>query len=268
MNKGLKRAIRRIATSFAALLAGLIIVWLMVLALGVTVRLDVLRDPIETAASRALGREVRIGGPIELRPTLGPTVVVHGLGIAGSGGQDGTDLLQADRVEARLGLIALLRGRPYIARLLIQDVSITLETRGDGSRNWRHADARASTDHAPSPMTPRSEAPVIRQQELRDLSLLNIVLSYRDDRTGQHYRIKLDEISGSSLLDQPLDLLIRGGIGQEPYVANLTGGTLSELLAFLRKLAAANHGDHRGRKPGAERHSGRVASRTRACNGI
>ena len=71
--------IRRIALSLLALLCGFIIAWLTVLALGITVPLDVLHDPIETEASRALGREVHVLGPIAARLTLGPTIVMHGL---------------------------------------------------------------------------------------------------------------------------------------------------------------------------------------------
>jgi uncharacterized protein involved in outer membrane biogenesis len=223
--------IRRIAITFAALLAGFIIVWLMVLVLGMTVRLDVLRNPIETAASHALGREVHVLGAIEVRPTLGPTVVAHGVRIADPGGQNGVDLLLADRVEARLGLTGLLRGRPYVTRLLIHDVSINLQTHGDGSRSWR-ADNRAAVDHASSRRPSGRPAPAIRQRELKDLSLHNIVLSYRDDRTGRQYHLRLDEISGSAMPGEPLDLLIRGSIGRQTYAAKLTGGNLSEFLAF------------------------------------
>jgi uncharacterized protein involved in outer membrane biogenesis len=224
--------IRRTAISLAALLAGFIILWLIVLALGVTVRLDVLRYPIETAASRALGREVRVSGPIELIPTLGPTVVVHDLRIASPSGWHGADLLQAARVEARLGVIALLRSSPCIARLMIQDVSINLQTRGDGSRNWRIADVRAVTGHMPSRRSPVNQALAIWQRELQELSLRNIVLSYQDDRTGQHYQVRFDEVSGSAFPDQALELLIRGDVHQEPYIAHLKGGNLSGLLAW------------------------------------
>ncbi len=221
--------IRRTAIAIAALLAGFIIVWLMVLATGVTLRIDALRDPIETEASRALGREIHVDGTIEVRPTLGPTVVVHGLRVGNPDGWHGTDLMQADRVEARLGLVALLRGRPCITRLLIQDVSINLQTRGDGSGNWRHADDRAVTGYAPK--KPVSGELAIWQQELKGLFLRHIVLSYRDDRTDWHSQLKLDEISGSARPGQALDLLIRGRLRQEPYVAHLTGGNLTELLS-------------------------------------
>jgi uncharacterized protein involved in outer membrane biogenesis len=230
-DKGPERVIRRIALSFIALLTGFIIVWLTILALGITVPLDILRDPIETAASHALGREVRVLGPIDARPTLGPTIIVHGLQITDPGGQKGFGLLLADRVEARLGLIDLLWGRPYITRLLIQDARINLQTRGDGSRNWRTANSRAAVDLAPSRGQSNTRTLEIRQRELQELSLRNIVLSYRDDRTGQQYQFKLDEVSGSAMPGRPLDLLIHGDIRQKTYVAHLSGGELSELLA-------------------------------------
>ena len=223
--------IRRIVLSLAALLTGFIIVWLTVLALDITVRLDVLRDPIETAASRAIGRQVRVHGRIEARPTLGPTIVVHDLRITDPGGQEGIDLLLADRVEARLGLIDLLRGRPYITRLLIEDASINLQTRADGSQNWHTGDNRSAVDLVPSRRPPVTRTLAIRQRELKDLSLHNIVLSYRDDRTGAHYQYNLDEVSGSAMPGQPLELLIRSAIQQEACVARLSGGNLSALLA-------------------------------------
>jgi len=223
--------IRRIVLSLAALLTGFILVWLALLALNITVRLDVLREPIETAASQALGRQVRVFGQIEAQPTPGPTIVVHDLRITDPDGQQGIDLLQADRVEAKLGLIGLLSGSPYITRLLIQDARINLQTRVDGSRNWRIADKRAAADLVPSLRPPASRTLAILQRQLKVLSLRDIVLTYRDDKTRQHYQIKVDEVSGSAMPGQPLDLLIRGGIRQETWVAHLSGGNLSELLA-------------------------------------
>jgi len=221
--------IRRTAIAIAALLAGFIIVWLMVLATGVTLRIDALRDPIETAASRALGRDVHVDGTIDVRPTLGPTVVLHRLRVGNPDGWHGADLMQADRVEARLGLVALLSGRPCITRLLIQNVSINLQTRGDGSGNWRHVGDRAVRGYASG--SPECGGLSIWQRGLKELFLRNIVVSYRDDRNEWHSRLKLDEISGSARPGQPLDLLIRGRLRQETYVARLTGGSLMELMS-------------------------------------
>ncbi len=135
-------------------------------------------------------------------------------------------------MEARLGLIDLLRGSPYITRLLIQDASINLQIRGDGTRNWHTADIQTAVDLAPTVGPPATRTLAIRQRELKDLSLHNIVLSYRDDRTSQHYQLKHDEVSGNAMPGQPLDLLIHGSIRQQACVAHLSGGNLSELLAY------------------------------------
>jgi hypothetical protein len=70
MNSRSWKVSRRIAAFLGALLAGLSIVWLTVLAVGVSIPLDAMRDSLERAVSESLGREVRIGGSIALRPTL------------------------------------------------------------------------------------------------------------------------------------------------------------------------------------------------------
>ena len=136
-DNGPECVMRRIALSLATLLMGFIIVWLALLAMNISVRLDVLRDPIEAAASRALGRQVRVLGQIEARPTLGPTIVVHDVRISDPGGRKGSDLLLANRVEARLGLIDWLRGKPYITRLMILcNIASLLDVRHRELTDW------------------------------------------------------------------------------------------------------------------------------------
>ncbi|MCK5481073.1 MAG: hypothetical protein KAJ06_08000, partial [Gammaproteobacteria bacterium] len=98
------------------MLAGLLVTWLAVLGLGISIPLDGFRNPVETAVSRALGREVYINGALGLRPTLGPTIVAHDVRIPSPTGQG--DLLRAGRVAVRLALVSLLRGEPHGVRLL------------------------------------------------------------------------------------------------------------------------------------------------------
>jgi uncharacterized protein involved in outer membrane biogenesis len=222
---------RRIGAFLGAVLAGLSIVWLTVLAVGVSIPLDALRDSLESAASESLGREVRIGGSIALRPTLRPVIIVRGVRIGDPGDRGGADLLRAKRADASLGLTALLSGRLHIVRLRIQDVRIHLQTRTDGSRNWRPAEALAPAERAQAGVPPEGTTPVIRQRELEHVSLRNILLTYTDARTDRRYQFRFDELSGGALRERPLHLLLRGSVRQQAYVANLTGGTLSALLA-------------------------------------
>ena len=73
MKQGLRQFTRRVAMVFGVMLAGVFIVWLAVLSLGISIPLDSFRQPIETAASRALGRQVHIDGALLFRPTMDPS---------------------------------------------------------------------------------------------------------------------------------------------------------------------------------------------------
>ena len=231
MNNSSWNLSRRTAAFLGAVLAVLSIGWLTVLAVGISIPLDVLRDSLERAASESLGREVRIGGAIALRPTLRPAITAQGVRIADPGDRGGADLLRARRADAWLGLTALLRGRLYIVSLRIHDVRIHLQTRSDGSQNWRPPHSVVPADRAQAGAPPEGATRPIRQRELRDVSLRNIVLTYRDARTDRRYQFRFDELSGGAMRERPLHLLLRGSVQHQPYVASLAGGTLSALLA-------------------------------------
>lgn len=228
MKQGRRRLSRRIATVCGVMLAGVFITWLVVLGLGIAIPLDGFRKPIETAASRALGREVRIDGALALRPSLGPTVVAHDVRILGPAGQG--DLLRAGRVAVRLAAVALLRGESHSVRLLVEDASIDLET---GAAVAGGTDP-AAPGEANAEVYPRllaaSALMLARQPELRELVLHRVVFNYRDDGTGQPYQVTLDEAGVHTRPGQPLELMLRGRFQQRPYTIDLTGGQLADLL--------------------------------------
>ena len=226
MKQGRRRIIRRVALVCGVILVGLFVSWLIVLGLGITIPLDSFRNPIETAASRALDGEVHIDGALVLRPTLRPTIVAHDVRIVSPAGQG--DLLQAGRVAVRLAPVALLRGELHSVRMLIEDASIELDTRVAVADNAGAAEAgEANAEIYPRPTI---AALLTGQSELQELVLRRVALHYRGDSTGQAYPVKLDEVSIHTRAGQPLELLLRGRFQQQPYSIELTGGQLADLL--------------------------------------
>jgi hypothetical protein len=210
------------------MLAGLLVTWLAVLGLGISIPLDGFRNPVETAVSRALGREVYINGALGLRPTLGPTIVAHDVRIPSPTGQG--DLLRAGRVAVRLALVSLLRGEPQGVRLLIEDASIDLDPRGTVADSTAPAEAGDANARAYTPALPTGAELLAQQPEFQELVLRRVALNYRDDSTGQTYQAKLDEVSVHTRPGQPLELKLRGHFQQQPYTIDLTGGPLADLL--------------------------------------
>jgi hypothetical protein len=219
---------RRVAMICGVMLAGLLVTWLAVLGLGISIPLDGFRNPVETAISRALGREVYINGALGLRPTLGPIIVAHDVRIPSPTGQG--DLLRAGRVAVRLALVSLLRGEPHGVRLLIEDASIDLDPRETVADSTAPAEAGDADARAYTPALPTGAELLAQQPEFQELVLRRVALNYRDDSTGQTYQTKLDEVSVHTRPGQPLELMLRDRFQEQPYTIDLTGGQLAQLL--------------------------------------
>jgi hypothetical protein len=190
----------------AGTLAGLVISWLLLLGLDVSIPLDAFRQPIETAVSRALGRQVKIDGELVLRPTMNPTIVAHELRIVSVPGRG--ELLRAGRVAVPLSLLALLRGELPSERLLIEDAILDLDAR------------RLSSGAVPPPAQP----------EWRELVLQPLTVNYRAD-DGEHGRpVRFDRVSVHSRPGQALALMLEGQLQRQPYRIELKGGRLEDLL--------------------------------------
>ena len=191
-----KRAIGR-----SALVAGVLLAagWLLVLVPGASIPLDALRTSIEESLSRSLGQVVSIEGPIAVRPTLGPSVLVQDLIIAAGNGGQGMHRLRAGQLKARLGLFSLLSGRPRLTHLEARDVTVYLE-RGDAGADL---------------------SPLLERLARLEFALHDLVFNYRGGETAPPLRVALEQLTGSIVPAQPLQLAIEGRLGTFPYSVDL-----------------------------------------------
>ena len=228
MKQGRTRFTRRVAMVCGVILVGVFFTWLVVLGTGVAISLDGFRSPIEAAASRALGAEVRIDGELVLRPAMGPVIVAHDVRIASPAGQG--DLLRAGRVTVWLVPVALLRGEPRSRRLLIEDTSVDLGNRGAVAPGVEPAEPGDTNAGVYSRLLSENAELLLQQPELQELLLHRVVLNYRDESAGQARQTKLDEVSLHVRPGQPLELMVQGHYQQQPYTVDLSGGQLEDLL--------------------------------------
>ncbi len=94
------------------------------------------RAALAAAASEALGRPVSIAGPVALAWSRGPSIAVDGLRIDNPSWATGDAFLTARRVKVQLDLAALLHRRIEIARLVVEQAELRLETGLLGRNNW------------------------------------------------------------------------------------------------------------------------------------
>src|SRR5258706_4799690 len=111
------------------------------LAVPFLIPLDSYRAPIETAATKALGRAVHIKGPLHLAlyPEIG--LSVGDVSIANVPGAHDAEMAGVKSMVVGAKVMPLFSGRLEVTRLVLGEPVIHLETKADGSANW-HCDTQ------------------------------------------------------------------------------------------------------------------------------
>jgi AsmA protein len=106
------------------------------LAVPFLLPLDTYRGPIETAATKALGRSVHIKGPMHLTvyPEIG--VSLSDVSIANAAGARDADMASVKNMVIGAKVMPLFSGRLEVTSLVLGEPVIHLETKTDGSANW------------------------------------------------------------------------------------------------------------------------------------
>jgi len=113
------------------------------------------KSEIVEQVRKATGRELTLGGPIRLKLALRPTVDVSDVSFANMDGGSAPRMLQVARVEATLGLFALLQKRVEIDRLTLEQPEILLESDAQGRANWKFAPQAPPGTAGTPPPAPR-----------------------------------------------------------------------------------------------------------------
>jgi uncharacterized protein involved in outer membrane biogenesis len=94
------------------------------------------RSPLETAASKALGRAVTLGGPLSFAASLSPTIAAEQVRIANPAWASRPHLVEAARAEIQIDLLPLLQGQLVVRQVGLDGADILLEAAADGTDNW------------------------------------------------------------------------------------------------------------------------------------
>ena len=105
-------------------------------AATVLLRSSALKARIEQAAYRATGRQLLIAGTVRPLWGLSPGIAVTGVSLANIPDGSRPDMVTAQRFEAHLALLPLLRGQVEITSAMLVQPDIVLERDAAGHPNW------------------------------------------------------------------------------------------------------------------------------------
>ena len=224
------------------ILGGLVASLLLIIILLATIRIPIdlsgQKGIVESAASLALGRTVKVDDKIVITTSVRPVFSLEGLRISNPKGFEKGDFLKMKTAEIQVKLLPLLRAKLQIVKFSVKGLTVMLVENKTGAVNWSSQTAAGSKTEAPPQPKPSSDE---RQLELTSDSLVlaelvleDIAVDYRRPGLTEPLQFKIEECTGTMLPGKPFNLSMKGKLLEEPYVITIEVGSLKELVEKSR----------------------------------
>ena len=186
-----------------------------------------LKPRIARMVKDATGRELNIGGQIDLEIGLSPALVVTDITFANASWGSQLQMIKMDKIQAQVRLLPLLTRAVQLKRIAFAGVAVLLETNPDGQGNWEFP-----ADENPAKSTTSSKAPKISVDNIR---LENLDLTFRDGKTGSETRFSLVDLKVvKQAAGDKLAVDLRADYNGQPVTLAGQTGMVRELLESVR----------------------------------
>jgi uncharacterized protein involved in outer membrane biogenesis len=161
-------------------LAGLVVLLIVAAVVGPSlVDWNGYKGEIAAKAKEAIGRELRIGGNIDLGLIPSPRLAATDIRISNLPGATSPDMIRVAKIAVEVRLIPLLSGRVEVAGVRLVNPLVELERLADGRVNWK-LDMPASAPSTPSAQKPARDPADAQSVRLDSLVIENGTIIYRE----------------------------------------------------------------------------------------
>jgi uncharacterized protein involved in outer membrane biogenesis len=173
-------------------IGGLVLLLLIAVAIAIsTVDVKNFIGPIQKRVKDATGRDLTIGGGIDLKLSLEPKLVVQDVSLSNAPWAKSPQMLTAKRVEAQFALLPLLHRDFQVRSFALIEPKIALETDAKGGGNWEFGGVPAGAPVAAAP----AGAAAMGGLFVGDLSITNGVLTFRDGESGKVTTVTITDLA-------------------------------------------------------------------------
>lgn len=178
------------------------------------------KQQIADEAKKATGRDLAIEGDLRLNIfTLNPGLVVDGVRFANAAWGSKPDMATIKRFEVKVSLLPLLSGNLDVDHVILGGADILLERNKAGKGNYEFPAMEKSKPVGTETAGEKGQLPNLA---LRELSIKDSRLTYKDAQSGQTLVVAVDELALGDGSDLPVDLNLKGYYNEAPF--NVTGG--------------------------------------------
>jgi uncharacterized protein involved in outer membrane biogenesis len=177
----------------------------------------------------ATGRTLTIGGDLDLKLSLDPSLQVSNVAFENAEWGSRPELMKVDEFEAHIDLLPLLSSQVKVDKLVIIGADILIESDKDGVFNFQFGDPsmEASPAATDSGSGGAGIQPVVEAVQIEKSRLV-----YKDGKTGVTQTIAIDKLlTTADGASAPLKMELAGSYNDNKFEADGTLGSVSTALA-------------------------------------
>jgi AsmA family protein len=194
--------------------------------------------PLAARVKAATGRTLKVDGPVDIKISLAPRIVLPKVAFQNAPGSKTPDMLTASRIEAQIALLPLLSRRFEVIEFTLVDPVITLETDANGRGNWQFGGA-------PVPAAGGGAASgAATAFGIGNFAIRNGTLIYRNGATGKTTNVSIERMTMRARdLNAPIAIDFRGRVDDVPVALSGDLGPASQWLAQQSPYPVALKGE-------------------------
>lgn len=186
------------------------------------------RSMIADQAKQATGRDLKIGGDLDVGISLTPTVSVNDVSFTNASWGSRPEMVTVKRFEGQLDLLPLISGDIRVKRIVLKGADILLETDAKGHGNWVFAPANASAQAESAP----AEGGGGKLPTVNNVAFEDVTITYKDGVANRMQTVALQKLNAESAGGgAPIALEIVAHLNEQPISIAGTIGSLRAILA-------------------------------------
>jgi uncharacterized protein involved in outer membrane biogenesis len=186
-----------------------------------------LKPRIERMVKDATGRELNLGGEIDIAIDFSPALLVTNVAFANASWGSQSQMIKVEKLEAQVRLLSLLKREVEVKKIGLTGVDVLLETDPTGKGNW---------DFIAEDRKDKSEAGFTSEKiDIDNFRIKNLRLAYRQGKTGPTKRYTLASLNvARSESEDELMLDLKADYNSQPIVLSGKIGHIRYLFAHQR----------------------------------
>ncbi len=173
------------------------------------------------------GRELFLGGDIELEIGLTPTLVIQDVSFQNVSWGSRPELAKIRRLEIKLAVLPLFRRIILFKRLILIDPDILIETNRAGKSNIEFETLRNKEVLTPKEQALSNGKSILSALAFNDIRIEKGHFTYNGGQSGRTYTVNLEKATASAGADGLIALNLDGGYNSKPFRVKATLGSLT-----------------------------------------